>query len=283
VEAPPAALTGGTRESGCRRLRSVPLSFFGVRALGWKVYIDEAGDRGISREATGHFVASAIIVRDDLHSAAITEVASLRAALRRHPGHVIHFQRLGHSQRVKAAQDLATSSVAAVTNVILCKRGFDQPDPAGDLAYITNPDPMYLWGMRLLLERVSWYIRDHGGGASIVTFAHVRRFRARKLHEYRRALELSPTNIHWPSFNGHPFRIDSPRRIELLQFADVAASALFRAVEPDEYGNLARRYIREVVPKLYRYGNARLTSYGLKVFPTSSCDNGSQLRWLGDL
>jgi len=251
--------------------------------MGWWVYIDEAGDRGISRDASAHFVASAVIVHDDHHGATIADVACLRAALRRHPGHAIHFQKLGQSMRLKAIQDLATSSAAVVTNVILCKRGFDQPDPAGDMAYITNPDPMYLWAMRLLLERVSWYIRDHGGGAAIVTFAHVKRFPAQKLHEYRRALERSPTKIRWQSFDGHPFRIDSPKRIELLQFADIAASALFRAVEPDDYGNVERRYVREVVPKLYRYGNARLTSYGLKVFPTSSCNDGSQLQWLGDL
>jgi hypothetical protein len=52
---------------------------------------------------------------------------------------------------------------------------------------------MYLWAIRLLLERVSWCIRDAGGEASIVTFAHLKRFRAAKLHDYRDALRNMQT------------------------------------------------------------------------------------------
>ncbi|HMJ35953.1 MAG TPA: hypothetical protein VK501_18760 [Baekduia sp.] len=181
---------------------------------------------------------------------------------------------------MKAVQDIAASSVDVITSAILCKRGFDQPDPAGDLAYITNPDPMYLWAVRLVLERVSWYIRENGGGSAIVTFAHVRHFPAQKLHDYRRALELSDTEIFRAAFDGHPFKIGSPDRIELLQIADTAASSLFRAVEPDEFGNVERRYLQELVPKLYRRGSGPLTSYGLKVFPASHCAPGTTLHWL---
>ena len=196
---------------------------------------------------------------------------------------MLHFQKFSHSQRLKAVQDLSRLSIDTISNVILCKRGFNQPTPAGDMAYITNPDPMYLWAMRLLLERVSWYIRDNGGGSAIMTFAHVRRFKAQKLHDYRRALESSPTEIHWPSLQRHPFKIDAPHKIELLQLADTAASALYRAVEPDEFGNTERRYLQELRPKLYRRGRATVTSYGLKVFPTAECNAGGSLSWLRDL
>lgn len=198
----------------------------------------------------------------------------------RKPGQVLHFQKFSHSQRIKAAQDLAGSSIGAIASAILCKRGFDQPNPAGDLAYIANPDPMYLWAVRLVLERVSWYIRDHGGGAAVVTFAHVRRFQTQKLHDYRQALERSDTSIEWTAFAGHPFKIGSPDRVELLQVADTAASALFRAVEPDEFGNVERRYLEELAPKVYRRSTRPVTSYGLKVFPSSHCTDGTPLAWL---
>jgi hypothetical protein len=254
-----------------------------VLPLLWRVYIDEGGDRGISPRSAAHFVVSATIVRDDHHAAARAELSALRAALGRHPDQVLHFQRFSHSQRLKAAQDLAASSVDAIANVVLCKRGFDQPDPAGDLAYITNPDPMYLWAVRLVLERISWYVRDHGGGSAVVTFAHVRHFKAQKLHDYRRALEVADTKIHWAAFDGHPFKIGSPDRVELLQAADTAASAVFRAVEPDEFGNVERRYLEEIAPKLYRRGSAPVTSYGLKIFPTSHCADGTPLAWMRSL
>jgi hypothetical protein len=193
---------------------------------------------------------------------------------------VLHFQKFSHSQRLKAVQDLRASSIDALTSAVLCKRGFDQPDPAGNLAYITNPDPMYLWAVRLVLERVSWYVREHGDGKAIVTFAHVRHFQSQKLHDYREALERADTGIHWSAFDGHPFRISSPDRTELLQVADTAASALFRAVEPDEYGNVERRYLTELLPKAYRRRTAPVTSYGLKVFPSSQCADGAPLAWM---
>ena len=248
----------------------------------WRVYIDESGDRGINGSSSRHFVVSAVIVQDPLEVKLRAELAALRAALGRDPTHTLHFQKFSHSERLKAVQDVAQASVAAISTVILCKQGFNQPLPAGGMAYITNPDPMYLWAIRLLLERVSWYIRDAGGGNAIVTFAHVRHFKAEKLHNYRGALENSPTQIYWPAFAGHKFKIDHPNRIELLQLADTAASAVFRAIEPDKYGNIEPRYLTELVPKMYRR-NGNLTSYGLKVFPTNQCKAGGSLDWLGKL
>lgn len=169
---------------------------------------------------------------------------------------------------MKACQDTARSQLAAITSVIVCKHIAQQPFPGGGLAYISRPDPMYLWAVRLLLERVSWFIRDYGGGSSVVTFAHLTRFKGQKLHDYRRALWHSATEIDWASFDGHDFRVDHPRRIELLQVADIAASAVFKAVEPDRYGNTEPRYLTEMASALYRHPPGHVTSYGLKAFPT---------------
>lgn len=249
----------------------------------WRVYIDEAGDRGISEASSGHFVVAAALVRDRHDAMARQQLAELRSVLGRDDRHVLHFQRFSHSHRIKAVQDVAASTVDAVCSSILCKRGFNQPTPAGELAYITRPDPMYLWAVRLLLERVSWYLRDNGGGRAIVTFAHVRRFKSQKLHEYREALRESDTGIHWPAFDDHPFRINAPDRVELLQIADTVASAIYRAIEPDRFGNVERRYLEELLPKVYRRGTRPITSYGLKVFPSGECAAAGTLHWLSTL
>jgi hypothetical protein len=127
---------------------------------------------------------------------------------------------------------------------------------------------------------VSWYVEENDGTA-IVTFAHVRHFKTDKLHDYRHALEQAPeVEIRWPAFQGHRFRTDSPTHSHLLQFADAAASALFRAIEPDEYGNTERRYLENLSPKIYRRGAGLTTSYGMKVFPASECKPGTPLGWL---
>lgn len=250
----------------------------------YRVYVDEAGDRGISARSGCHFVVSPIIVADQNDAKARGELGVLREHLKRRPGHALHFVNFSHSQRLKAAQDLANSSIAAVTSVIVHKDLIGQPMPSGEMAHISRPDPMYLWALRLLLERVTWFVDESGGDEAIVTFAHLRGFKAKKLHDYRSALEAAEdVDIRWDLLSGHPFRIAAPREVELLQFADTAASALFKAVEPDQFGNTEPRYLEELRPKLYRRGAGKVTSYGLKVFPSKVAAAGGPLAFLRDL
>lgn len=193
----------------------------------YRVYVDEAGDRGIAPASSKHFVVSAVIVADRHDAAVRAEHASLAQALGRRPGHVLHFRKLTHSQKIKVVQDVAGSAIATITSVIIHKGPLAKPLPAGNMAYISRPDPMYLWALRLLLERVSWYVAEHDGTDAIVTFAHVRHFKAAKLHDYRRALEATPeVRFRAGVFDGHAFRVSDPTQTVLLQVADSAASAL---------------------------------------------------------
>jgi hypothetical protein len=246
----------------------------------YRIYIDEAGDRGVKPSSSSYFVVSAIVVDDAVEMTLRTELAALQQALGRHPGQVIHFRNLTHSQKLKATQDIAASQIATVSNVIVCKRHLCSTAIPGSAPFIANADPMYLWTVRLLLERLSWWVRDHGGGSSVLTFSHIKRFKAQKLHDYRDLLQACPTTIHWPSFDGHRFHFDAPQAIELLQFADVTASATFAAVEPDNYGNTEIRYLNELSPSLYRRSTGPITTYGLNVFPKAQAERGGCLHQL---
>ncbi|HET6997247.1 MAG TPA: DUF3800 domain-containing protein [Solirubrobacterales bacterium] len=248
-----------------------------------RVYVDEAGDRGISKRSGCHFVVSGVVVADPNEGELRDCLRRLRTDLGRGPDDVLHFVKFSHSQRLKAVQDIAASPLATVINVIVHKDLIGQPFPSGNMAHISRPDPMYLWALRLLLERVSWFVDDAGGDA-IVTFAHLKGFKAQKLHDYRAALEGNgDTGVRWSVFAGHPFRIESPKSVELLQVADVTASALLRAIEPDAYGNTEMRYVDELRPKLYRRGDGDITSYGLKVFPTAVAEATGPLAFLREL
>lgn len=242
-----------------------------------RVYIDEAGDRGGSARSSRYFVVSALIVDDASDAIARQELLALKQTMGRKPSETLHFRNLTHSQKVKACQEVANCSVQRFTSVVLCKRTLNAPFPDGGLSYISQPDPMYLWAIRLLLERISWFIRDNGGGTSTVTFAHLKRFPAAKLHDYREALRQSSKSIHWASFEGHPFRLNTPNSVEMLQVADICASALFKAVEPDQYGNIETRYLSELHPLIYRDTRGQVTSYGLKVFPDVEGEPGGSL------
>jgi len=244
-----------------------------------RVYIDEAGDRGRAPRSSDHFVVSAVVVRDESDATVREELNAAKARIGLQPGNVVHFRKLPHSKKVRICRDVSGFSLDRITSVVICKKQLE-PFPGGGLPYISNPDPLYLWAVRLLLERVSWLIRDNGGGTSIVTFAHLTRFKSEKLHNYRAALENSETSIHWASFAGHPFRINHPEKVHLLQVADCSASAFYKAVEEDQYGITEGRYLQELRPKLYRYGTSPVTSYGLKVFPSNMADPGQPLEFL---
>jgi hypothetical protein len=245
----------------------------------YRVYIDEAGDRGHAPRSSDHFVVSGAVVRDEDDAALRAELEQAKSQLGLSPGNVVHFRKLPHSKKVKICRDISGFSLACISSVLICKKE-PQPFPGAGIPYISNPDPLYLWAARLLLERISWFIRDNGGGDSIVTFAHLTRFKAEKLHSYRAALESSDTKIHWPSFAGHPFRINHPDKVHLLQIADCSASAFYKAVERDQYGITETRYLEELRPKLYRYGTRPVTSYGLKVFPSRMANPGQPLEFL---
>jgi hypothetical protein len=75
----------------------------------FRVYIDEAGDRGHRPASSRHFVVSAVVVRDSYDAVVRAQLTTLRTALGRQPGHTLHFRKLTHSQKVKACQDVLAS------------------------------------------------------------------------------------------------------------------------------------------------------------------------------
>lgn len=222
-------------------------------------------------------MVAAVIVRDGRDAEARQYLADLRQGLGREPGQPLHFLKFTHAQRLKAAQALKGSPIRAVTSVILCK------DPLRDSqkTRLTSADPMYLWALRLLIERISWCVRRSRGTEAKLTFAEVKGFQGGKLHDYRKRLEArDDVEIDWPILNGHPFQIGRPTDVELLQVADTAASAIFQAVEPDPYGNTEPRYLKEMKPKIFCPDGKKLTSYGLKTFPSRVGKQGGSLHFL---
>jgi hypothetical protein len=207
-------------------------------------------------------------------------------ALGRMPGHRLQFSKLKKPKREAAAAGIANLPVAIITNVIVSKNRMGEPGPAGDLSYVSEPDNMYLWALRLLLERVSWFVAAKGCEAKI-TFSHVQRLDLHgRLGEYRAALEAKrgdpEMQIRWKVFEGHPFVVESPKSVEMLQVPDTTASSTYHAVQPGADGPA---YLQALRPKLYRgvpplNVAGPITTYGLKVFPDPESHPGGGLDWL---
>ena len=223
-------------------------------------FIDEAGVRSHSRASSDHFVMTAVVVDDQDLPASRKFLAQLRSDLGRGPGDQLHWVALKkHEQRVHAAKSLGCQEWATISNVIVCKRHLNTRLPDGHF---------YLYTFRYLLERLSWFARDSRAILSY-TLAHITRpqMTLGELRQYEAALRAMPTSIEWGALDPKGGKIDQPKRIEMLQCADLAASATFRAFEPDQYGNTEQRYLQELAGRLYRRGAGAITSYGMKLHP----------------
>jgi len=240
-----------------------------------EVFVDESGQRGMSSKASPHFILSAVMFPADAAPAVSAALTDLKVQLGRRPTDPLHFQNLKqHSHRVAAAQGLAGIQSVTVTSVIVCKHALPKS---------LNDDQAYLYTLRLLLERVSWFARDHGYVADY-TLAAIVRFPLQKLRDYEAKLRgASDCRIDWGHLDPRCGQIDQPARVPFLQLADIAASSIGQAFNPDAFGNTETRYLREALPRMWRYGGSAsaLTSYGLKMHPSKVVD--SDHPWVKEL
>ena len=223
-------------------------------------FVDEAGDRAVTARSSDHFLMAAAVVADAHLSAMADLLGQLRSDLRRRRGDPLHWQNIkGHAPRLHVAKTIGNQPWIVVSAVVVCKRQF--------AATLPSEEHAYLYTLRLLLERLSW-LADSRGAVLSYTLAHIVRFELAKLRQYEAALRKRPDcNIIWSALDPRGGRIDQPIRVEGLQLADLVASAVFRAFEPDEYGNTEDRYLRQMSTRLYRRPERPITSYGLKMHP----------------
>lgn len=217
----------------------------------YRVYVDEAGDLGLSPASSRYFVLSAVVVSDANDGRLRSELACLRDALGRSSGHALHFVKFSHSQRLKAVQSVARSCASAIVNAVVEKAPIAVRHNS-EATMTARRNPVHLAGLRQLLERVSWWLSDSECEETIVSFGQLKGFGAEKLHDYRATLEADvEADIRWRVFHGHAFRLKGVKELELLQVADIAASAVFKGIEPDRFGNVEPRYANELRPRLY--------------------------------
>jgi hypothetical protein len=146
----------------------------------FNVYIDESGDEGFVFEefpkgSSKWFVISALIVHKDSDSVLRDTAAEIRRKCGFAPKHVLHFSDLNHERRVYLINRIASLPVR-VASVIVHKEEIEKPETFTEAAF-----RLYFYATRLLLERVSWFCRDHArqqrldGCEAHLTFEHRRR------------------------------------------------------------------------------------------------------------
>lgn len=226
-------------------------------------FIDESGQRAFSRESSDFFVMSAVVLEGNNGARQAGELLKqIRQDLGRRPGDELHWKNIKtHSQRLRAVQIIGQSSFVTISSVVICKRRLSLPQP-----YWHNDNAIYLNTLGMLLKRLSWIGHDRG---TVVTYtlAHIVRFKLETLRRYETTLRATTYEIEWNNLDPNGGAIDRPAQNDPLQLADVAASAVAAAFQPDRYGNVETRYLLELAPRFYRRNGLALTASGLKLHP----------------
>lgn len=248
---------------------------------GYLAYIDESGQRARTQRSSPHFVMSALVIRSDRQEEAAAFIADLRKILNRKPGDTLHWKNYSkHEQRRLASSRVGGADhLFRVCSVVVCKNHLEV-DSGG-----WNQDIAYLYTLRFLLERLSWLARDIGPRPGLLryTLAHVRHFKIAKLRKYEYKLMELGANISWAHLDPVGGQIDQPNRVEMLQLADLTASAIGAAFNPRQSdGTIQLDYVRNLAPVLYCPSWGQLASYGLKMHPWNQ-DTRAAYPWVAAL
>ena len=239
-------------------------------------YVDESGDEGFIFHPDGSgssrwFVLSAAVIRktDDLQL--VSCMKEVRNVLQKPPKKPLHFVDLKHDQRVRYVRRVGELPIRTV-NVLVYKPLIREPEKFQNTKYL-----LYRYATRLLLERVSWLVREHrrpneGDGFADVIFSNRSNMSYEEIRNYLRLFlsqsASNPQKVQIDSSVIDPDRISAVEHSKLagLQVADAVASGLHFALKVNRYGETELGYLPHLKKTIYRHKAVGL-GYGLKLWP----------------
>lgn len=233
------------------------------------VYIDEAGDLGFGC-GTKWFVLTAVIVDKKKEPEIRKKMSQIKTTLNVNE---IHLRKIrDFMKKAYIAKQLATEDFV-YTNVLVDTTKFD-------VTKIPTPIIAYNYGCKYLLQRVSWYLRDSGKTADIVLSARGTS-RDGELIAYikDKLLPYAYNDVDADRFE--KISAKAAGSWDLLQLADVCATTLFNAYEPNSLGFCVPCFSFALSDHLYRNKRtSRLDTYGIKFFTQEMKPDVTELRKL---
>lgn len=217
------------------------------------VYIDEAGDLGYQR-GTRWFVLTAVIVDKANEPSIRANILRIKQRLNVKEIHlrkINDFYRRAYLVRELNEEKFTYINIIADTNKL-------------NLSTASSPDVSYNYICRMLLERVSWYLRDHHNTADVVLSARGTS-RDGELIKYikEKLLPYQENKISKTVFEN--ITAKTAGSWDLLQLADVCATTMFLAYEQNGWGFCTPCFSAVLSGHLYRHGGKTL-SYGIKYY-----------------
>lgn len=219
----------------------------------YRVYIDESGDLGINR-GTRWFVLSAVIV-DKKEEKSIRD-SFLRIKSRLNVNN-IHLRKITDFYKRAYIVDEVNENKFTYVNIVADTSKIDRNK-------IDSPNVVYNYICRMLLERVSWYLRDINKTADIVLSARGTS-RDGELIDYikEKLIPYDGNQIVKGVFENVSAK--PAGSWDLLQLADICATTMFLTYEENGWGFRTPCYSKTLSHHLYAY-DGRVNSYGIKYF-----------------
>lgn len=241
-------------------------------------YVDESGDEGFvfHPDGTGSsrwFVLSAAVIRRTNDLQMVSCLKTVRDILGREPKSPLHFVDLRHEQRVPYIRKVGKLPIRTVS-VLVYKPLIAEPEKFQNTKYL-----LYRYATRLLLERISWLVRDRrtageGDGFAEVIFSNRSKMSYQDIRDYlSHLLEQNSPGTNQVQIDGtaiDPARIKAVDHSQLagLQVADAVASGLHFALKVNRYGETEPGYLPHLKNTIYRHKTSA-AGYGLKLWPES--------------
>lgn len=218
------------------------------------VYIDEAGDLGINR-GTQWFILSAIVVNKSDEFSIRDKISSIKSHLNLNE---IHFRKLRNYEQKCFVISQLCSCTFDIINIIVdtTKLTLKTTDHNGSPSIVS-----YNYCCRLLLERVSWLLRDTNRTADIVLSSRGTS-RDNELIEYIQS-KLIPYDFNNVQDCFDKIKTKSAAQWDLLQLVDICATSFFYYHETNSYGFVTPCFCYRLKNHVYQRNN-NIDSYGMK-------------------
>ena len=212
------------------------------------VCIDESGDLGVNR-GTRWFVISAVIIPEESEKEVRTTLESIRSKLNLKEIHLRDLHDFFKTQYIiKSVKDLDFTTVNVIidTNMLTEK----------------NSSRTYNFACRMVIERVSWFMRDNNYNGKII-LAGRGTSRDGELIDYINDHLLVEDNKIEKVFS--KVECKKPKEWECLQLADIVATSMFRSHQENPYGFVVPCAMTLLKKHMYVFNNSVL-KYGMKYY-----------------
>lgn len=214
------------------------------------VYIDEAGDLGVNT-GTQWFVLSGVIIEKEDEKDIRAKISFIKNKLNINEIHIRKirdFNKRAYAVKTLAGENFTYINILANTQQLDTKRF-----PSALL--------LYNFMCRMLLERVSWCLRDTNRTADIVLSSRGTNRDKELIHYIQNKLLTDPNNEIEKVFQ--KISAKSASQWDMLQIADVCATTMFLSHNVNEFGFCFPCFVSALSDHLYTY-NDKLIKYGIK-------------------